>query len=345
MAKGFTMKLIKYKNNPILKPDTNNEWENLCVLNPAVWYEQSEDTFHMLYRAAGDTERHYIYLGYAKSQDGFNFSRQKEPALIPDYDGSDGGGIEDPRIIKIEDCYYVTYASRPYAPGRYWLDMPKPWMNPPKECPAFLKYNMTLTHLAYTYDFKNFKKLGRITDSRYDDRDVILFPEKINGRYAKLSRPMQWQGKGYPCKNPSIWISFSDNLMEWYEKPQLLYEGKQWWEDLKTGGSCPPIKTKYGWFFIYHGVSKKDKAYRTGAMLLDLNNPLKIIGRTKDFIMEPEYDYETKGFYNGCVFPTANVIKDNTLYVYYGAGDKVVCAATCDFDNILNCLIENKGDF
>jgi predicted GH43/DUF377 family glycosyl hydrolase len=199
---------------------------------------------------------------------------------------------------------------------------------------------MTLTHLAYTYDFKNFKKLGRITDSRYDDRDVILFPEKINGRYAKLSRPMQWQGKGYPCKNPSIWISFSDNLMEWYEKPQLLYEGKQWWEDLKTGGSCPPIKTKYGWFFIYHGVSKKDKAYRTGAMLLDLNNPLKIIGRTKDFIMEPQAYYERFGLViPDVIFPSAAVLHDGLLYIYYGCCDTCISVATVKIEEIINYLI------
>lgn len=332
------MKLIKYKGNPILAPDEKSDWENLCVLNPAVWYDEKQDVFHMLYRAAADTKEHHIYLGYAESGDGFNFVKRNTPALVPDYNGSDGGGIEDPRIVKLGEWYYITYASRPYAPGRYWLSEPKPWFNPPHEGPEFLKHNHTLTHLAITKDFREFKKLGRITDSRYDDRDMIIFPEKVNGKYVKLMRPMQWHGSGYPCKKPSIWITFSDDLMEWREEPRLLYEGKSRWEDLKTGASCPPIKTKYGWFLIYHGVSQKDKAYRTGAMLLDIDNPLKILAVTKDFIMEPEYEYETKGFYNGCVFPTANVIKDDILYVYYGAGDRVICAATCSFKDILNYL-------
>lgn len=334
------MKLEKFEGNPILTPDPNSDWENLCVLNPAVWYDESEKIFHMLYRAAADTDEHYIYIGYARSKDGLHFIKDKEPALAPDYCGSDGGGVEDPRIIKYGDWYYITYASRPYAPGRYWLNEPKPWFDPPKEGPPFLKWNSTLTHLAITRDFKSFKKLGRITDSRFDDRDVILFPEKVGGKYVKLSRPMEWHGKGYPCKRPSIWISFSDDLMEWPEKPQLLYEGKSWWENYKTGGSCPPVKTKYGWFFIYHGVAEKDKAYRTGAMLLDINNPLKIVAIAKDFIMEPELEFETQGFYNGCVFPTANVVKDGMLYVYYGAGDKVICVATCDFDKILKFLVD-----
>jgi len=335
------MKLNKYENNPILLPNESNDWENLCVLNPAVWYEKNDDTFYMLYRAAGNTIEHYIYLGLATSKDGFNFQRKFEkPVLSPSKDNCDGGGIEDPRVIKMGDWYYVTYASRPYAPGRYWLNECKPWFNPPKGGPKFLTDNGTLTHLAITQNFVDYKKLGRITDSRSDDRDVIIFPEKIDSKYVKLSRPMNWYGKGYPCKNPSIWISYSDDLMEW-EKPQLLMEGIEWWESLKIGGSCPPIKTKDGWFFMYHGVAEKDKAYRVGAVLLDLKNPSIIIKRTKDFIMEPELDYETKGYYNGCVFPTANVVKDNTLFVYYGAADKFVCAATVNFKEFIKYLVKD----
>ncbi len=331
------MRLKKHENNPILRAG-DNDWESLCVLNPAVYYEEKDKTFYMLYRAAGGDERHYIYLGLAKSKDGFNFTRcSDKPALAPDIDGADGGGIEDPRIIKMGDWYYITYAARPYAPGRYWLNEPKPWFNPPAEGPKFLRGNDTLTHLAITRDFVTYKKLGRITDSRVDDRDVILFPEKVNGRYVRLSRPMDWFGKGYPCKRPATWISYSDDLMEW-ESPALLFEGTAWWEDYKSGGGCPPIKTKYGWFILYHGVSAKDKAYRTGAILTDLKNPSRLIAKTADFLMEPAFDYETEGYYNGCVFPTANVVKDGTLYVYYGAADKYVCVATADFDELLNYL-------
>lgn len=337
------MKLTKHPDNPILKPNKDNDWENLCVLNPAVWYENKTNTFYMLYRAAGDDAEHYIYLGLATSNDGINFTRMSnQPAISPTRNNCDEGGIEDPRIIKMDDWYYITYASRPYAPGRYWTNEPKPWFNPPKSGPQYLNKNSTLTHLAITKDFITYKKLGRITDSRIDDRDVIIFPEKINGKFVKLSRPMERYGKGYPCKMPSIWISYSDDLLEW-DKPQFLMEGEAWWENKKIGGSCPPIKTKYGWFFIYHGVAKKDSAYRVGAVLLDLNNPMKIISRTKEHILEPEYDYETKGYYNGCVFPTANVVKEGTLYVYYGAADKYVCVATCNFDELLKFLINKNS--
>ena len=332
------MKLTKCAQNPILKPNPDIVWESLCVLNPACAYDDEAKEFVMLYRAAGNDSEHIIRLGLAKSKDGVNFKRMsKKPVLSPDVNGADAGCIEDPRIIKMGGWYYMTYASRTYAPGQYWLQGNKP-SNPQLQFgPEIVNANLSVTHLAISKDLKSWKKLGRITDSRVDDRDVIIFPEKVNGKFVKLSRPATWCGAGYPCKAPAILISYSDDLMEW-GKPKLLMQGEQWWESKKTGGSCPPIKTDKGWFFMYHGVATKDDAYRVGAVLLDLNNPSKVIARTKDFLMEPEFDYETKGYYNGCVFPTANVLNDGTLYVYYGAADKFVCQATADFKTLINYL-------
>lgn len=336
------IKLKKFEGNPILLANEKNDWESLCVLNPAVWYESENDTFYMLYRAAGKDEKHYIYLGLAESKDGFNFKRKFDhPVLSPDIDNCDGGCVEDPRITKMGDWYYLTYAARPYPPGRYWLNEPQPWIPNDIEGLDFLTENHTATHLAISKDLIHFKKLGRMTDYRLDDRDVIIFPEKVNGKYVRLSRPMQWCGEGYENQNPATWISFADNLMEW-EKPELLMQGEQWWEDAKMGGSCPPIKTEVGWLHLYHGVASKDKAYRVGAVLLDLEQPQKIIARTKDFIMEPEFPHETDGYYNGCVFPTANVVKGDTLYIYYGAADKVICVATIKLSELLTFLVE-KG--
>lgn len=337
------MKLTKAKENPILKPNPKNKWENYCVLNPAVIYDELLKKFVMLYRAAGDDKEHFIFLGLAYSDDGINFTRQSDlPVLSPDYNGEDGGGVEDPRSVKMGDWYYLTYASRPYAPGRYWLNEPKPWFNPPVGGPTFLSWNNTVTYLAITQDFKKYKKLGRITDTRDDDRDVYIFPEKVNGKFVRISRPMFACGEGYENESPAIWISHSTDLMEWRER-KLLMKGEYWWESKKIGGSCPPIKTEYGWFMIMHGVSKKDDSYRVGAILMDLNDPEKIIARTKEPIMEPEFDFETKGLYNGCVFPTGNVVKDDILYVYYGAADKFVCVATCKFSELLQAMIEDKA--
>ncbi len=334
------MKFKKYENNPILKANSNNQWEELCVLNPAVIYNDLDDTFYMLYRAAGNDKTHLIHLGLATSKDGFNFKRESNvPLLSGDPNGLDAGGCEDPRLIKMGDYFYLTYASRPFPPGQYWREDKQDFGFKPQYGPKVLVYNNTLTHLAISKDLKKWKKLGPITDPHYDDRDVVIFPEQINGKYYMLSRAMERCGKGYENENPAIWISSSDDLLSW-NNYTLLMKGQTNWENKKIGVGTAPIKTSEGWLILYHGVCKKDDAYRVGAILLDLNNPLQIIARTKDFLMEPEQEYETNGYYNGCVFPTAVVNKNGTLFIYYGAGDKVICLATINEKELLDYLKE-----
>ncbi len=334
------MKLIKYTQNPVLSPNPDNYWENLVVCNPGVWYE--DGIFYMLYRAAGDDVDHYIRVGLATSSDGVNFIRQSnEPVFGPSTDGPDMGGVEDPRIIKFGEEYYVTYAYRPHPPGRYWtfahdvIQLPETG----SESPAVLKRNIANSGLAVTKDFKTFKRLGRITTSNLDDRDVILFPEKINGKFAMLHRPKEWIGETYGCEYPSIWIRYSDDLMVWEEESTLLMTGKTGtWEE-KIGGSTPPLRTDDGWLLIYHGVENGGNGYyRVGVALLDLEDPTKVIARLEDWIMEPEHDYEIEGFYKGCVFPTGNMIVDDVLYVYYGAADKYIGLATCSSIELLATL-------
>lgn len=340
--KKFELK--KYAGNPILSPKKENDWESLVTCNPAAWYE--DGTFYLLYRAAGNDVEHVIHLGLATSKDGFNFKRvQDTPVLSPDPKGFDEGCVEDPRITKMGNLFYVTYATRSFPPGQYWLD-PKdrkegPWLKLPEEfTPNGLRWNLTHTALAISEDLVNYKKLGRITQYDFDNRDVILFPEKINGKYVRLERPMEMVGPKYGVDVPSMWINYSDNLMEWGE-PKLLATREFYWENKKLGGSTPPLRTKNGWLVIYHGVCDEG-TYRVGAMLLDLENPEKILARTKESFMEPEFPYETDGFYHGCVFPTGNVIVGDTLYVYYGGADRFCCVATCSLEELLAHLRKNK---
>lgn len=331
----------KYENNPIIKPKKGNPHEDLVVCNPAAWYENG--TFYLLYRSAGDTQEHYIYLNLATSKDGFNFERYAgNPVLSPTMDNFDEGCCEDPRIVKYGDLFYITYAYRPFAPGRYWE--PGHYLKPkfPLDdfAPNGLRWNTTNTGLAISKDLIHFKKLGRITNYNLDNRDVILFPRKINGKFVRFERPVEFTGPEYGCDVPSIWINFSDNLMEW-PTPKLFATPIEPWESKKMGGSTPPIETKEGWLVLYHGVSKEDDGYRVGAMLLDLEDPTKILYRTKDYIMEPEFEYETAGYYNGCVFPTGNVLVGDTLYVYYGGADRFVNVCTCSLTELLKTL---KGE-
>jgi predicted GH43/DUF377 family glycosyl hydrolase len=310
------------------------------VCNPGAWYENG--TFYLLYRAAGDDEEHIIRFGLAVSKDGVHFNRvSDQPVFSPSIDGPDSGGVEDARIVKFGKEFYVTYAYRPFPPGRYWTfahDVVRlPGVG--QDAPAVYRENIANSGLAMTTDFKSWRRLGRLTRSNLDDRDVILFPEKINGKFAMLHRPKQWVGSEYGCSQPSIWITFSDDLMVWEGKSHLLMQGRPGtWEE-KIGGSTPPLKTSEGWLLIYHGVENGGKGYyRVGVALLDLNDPTKILARAENFIMEPEHDYEINGMYKGCVFPTGNVIVDGTLYVYYGAADKYVGVATCKVNDLLDFL-------
>lgn len=335
------MKLHKYQGNPILSPLDDSPWENLVTCNPGVIYDGG--TFYMLYRAAGDDEDHVIRFGLATSTDGFHFTRaSKEPVFGPSADGPDSGCVEDPRIVKLGDTFYITYAYRPYAPGRYWT-FPHDVVRLP-QCDSFAPkawaQSLGNTGLAMTKDFRSFRRLGRLTSPVLDDRDVILFPEKVGGKYVMLHRPKDWVGEKYGVKEPSIWIKFSDDLLAWEDKPStLLLTGRpNSWEE-KIGGSTPPILTSEGWLMLYHGVADGGLAqYSVGALLLKADDPTVVLARTPEPILEPELPYETHGFYNGCVFPTGNVVVDGTLYVYYGAADKHVGVATCKLDELLKYL-------
>lgn len=338
------MKLKKYSGNPVLMPHGENSWENLVVCNPGAWYE--DGVFYLLYRAAGDDEGHVIRFGLATSTNGFDFKREMDiPCFGPSLEGPDSGCTEDARIVKFDDYYYVTYAFRPYPPGQYWRFNHDEVFTPQvgENAPKFLKNNVANSALAITKDFKKWIRLGRITQSGLDDRDVILFPEKINGKFAMLHRPKEWVGKNFGPEYPAVWIRFSDDILDWTEPSKVLIEGRpDSWEE-KVGGSTPPIKTEKGWFLLYHGVEKGGMGYyRVGAVMLDLNDPTKVIARSKNFIMEPEFEYELEGFYKGCVFPTGNVLKDGILYVYYGAADKYIGVATADFNDLTDKLLKGE---
>ena len=335
------MKLHKYQGNPILSPLDDSPWENLVTCNPGVIYDGG--TFYMLYRAAGDDEDHVIRFGLATSTDGFHFTRvSREPVFGPSEDGPDSGCVEDPRIVKLGDTFYITYAYRPYAPGRYWT-FPHDVVRLPA-CDGFAPKawakSLGNTGLAMTKDFRSFRRLGRLTSPVLDDRDVILFPEKVGGKFVMLHRPKDWVGASYGVSEPSIWIKFSDDLLAWEDKPStLLLTGRpNSWEE-KIGGSTPPILTDEGWLMLYHGVADGGLAqYSVGALLLKADDPTVVLSRTPEPILEPELPYESQGFYYGCVFPTGNVVVDGTLYVYYGAADKHVGVATCKLDELLKYL-------
>lgn len=329
------MKLKKFEGNPILKPRHGSDWESYAVCNPGVIFDKGK--FTMLYRASAETEVYWIYLGLAESKDGFNFKRVSDHPIYTPTQFFEAGDMEDPRIVKMQDgFYYVTYAARavPYtlfAQG-----------NGPKyhsqNSPRALRENLTRTGLLRTKDFKKYECLGPISRDDVDDRDCVIFPEKIGGKYWMLHRPAEWLGAKYGTDKPGMWITSSDRLTQWKDKSRLLAapDPAAPWQTLKIGASCPPIKTKHGWLLMYHGVqgAKPERYYRQGVLMLDLKDPRKIISRPRDFVLEPTAPFEKAGVEENVVFAVGNVVAGDTYFCYYGGADMVICAATCSFKEL-----------
>ncbi len=333
------MKLTRHPGNPILAPNPANAWESAVTANPGAWYDEEAGLVRMLYRASAADVEHKVYLGYAESRDGLAFTRRgDEPAVVPS-DGFDGGCVEDPRIVKFGDWYFIVYASRPMPAGQYWLHGHTQYRPPEAtaDWPVCLRENLSSSGLLLTRDFRRFIRAGRMTDPTLDDRDAILFPEKVGGRFVLLHRPMEWVGPAYGTDAPAIWISFSDDVMRW-PGGRLLAKAELDWER-KIGGSTPPLRTDAGWLVLYHAV-RPDTLYRIGAMLLDLADPTRVTHRAPAPLMEPETHEEMEGYYKGCIFPCGNVVIDGTLFVYYGAGDRYVGAATCGLEALLAHLTQ-----
>jgi predicted GH43/DUF377 family glycosyl hydrolase len=336
------MKLLRYSGNPILSPHPAHPWEDLAVFNPAAWYDERNKQVLLLYRAAESHPEYKCYFGLATSGDGYHFERAGDcPVLSPSTEGFDGATIQDPRMIKIGDWFYVTYACRHYPFGQFWIpEVKQRYAVPdcPPEFPRYLRRNATLTGLALTRDFKTWIRAGWLTDPLLDDRDVVLFPEKIAGKYAMIHRPLEWVGERYGTEHACAWISMADDLMG-FRQSRLLIKNRYAWETDKLGVNTPPIKTPHGWLTIYHAVGS-DKFYRWGALLLDLIDPAKVLHRTPEWLYQPEADYEIEGYYRGACFPCGAVVIDGTLFVYYGGADKFCALATCSFEELIGHLLE-----
>lgn len=338
------MKLQRYPGNPILSPHPDHPWEDLAVFNPAAWYDEEKKEVLLLYRAAEAGPEYKCYFGLAKSKDGYHFERvSDQPVLGPSVEGFDGATIQDPRIVKMGEWYYVTYAARHYPFGQFWIPaVRKQYVTPdcPAEFPHYLRTNATLTGLAMTKDFKTWIRAGWMTDPLLDDRDVIMFPEKIGGKFWAMHRPLEWVGPQYGSDEACAWICAADDLLGFpAAKSKLLIKNKYPWEVYKLGVNAPPIKTPHGWLTIYHAVGR-DKFYRLGALLLDLDDPSRVLHRTPDWLMQPEEDYEIEGFYRGVCFPCGTVVIDGTLFVYYGGGDKFCAVATCSLQELVEHLLK-----
>ena len=324
------MKLIRHVANPILEP-RGDDWESVAVFNPSAIYKDGR--IHLFYRAVGEYHSYTSRLGHAIFDRKLNLvERNSEPWMTPDWRMWEKSA-EDPRVTEIDGDLYLTYVTTPSPspPGavRRRLGIPKPESAYPR------------TALAKVNDFREIKRLGIITPFGADERDVVLFPEKIGGYYAILHRPANWVGPKYETSGPAIWFAFMESLDQKMVHHKLVMEAEADWEGNKIGAGPPPIKTDNGWLLIYHGVDK-NSVYRAGAALLDLQEPWKVLARTPNPILEPEEDFERNGDVPDVVFPEGVVRIDNSLIIFYGAADKVCCAALVDVDKFTSDLLKKR---
>ncbi len=243
------------------------------------------------------------HLRLARSRDGIHFTVPAGPS-VPWLGWYDQYGMEDPRITKIEDRYYINYS-------------------------AISMYGIN-TVLFSTTDFVTYDNHGIIFCP--DNKDVSLFPERIGGKYYAFHRP---SGGGM---GPSMWLASSPDLFHWGDHQLLITPRRGHWDDERVGCGSPPIRTERGWLEIYHAASRQKK-YCLGALLLDLNNPAKILARSETPLMSPEASYENEGYLPGVVFLCGHVeTGDGRIILYYGAADDKVCAAETTVEEILATL-------
>lgn len=297
----------RYDKNPVLSP-TSRWWETKAVFNCGV--ADKDGTIHMLYRAVGDDN--ISRLGYAWSRDGFNFERAHLPAYeSPPGDEFERLGSEDPRITLIDDTYYILYVGTSVYPAAE--ERPPTFkVGPPWRCRV---------SLLSTKDFKTYERHGVVLPE-FDDKDAVLFPEKINGKYVMYHRIL-----------PDIWISYSDDLIHWYGHKSVMAPKLGSWDSERIGAGAPPIKTENGWLNIYHGVDD-NRVYRLGIFYSDLDDPSKIISRSSVPILTPEESFECLGPVCNVVF-TCGVLERNGQYlIYYGGADSAIGVATFDVDKV-----------
>lgn len=293
------IKLKRLSDKPILEPVTEHEWERKAVFNCSAIYDNG--LFHLIYRAT-DIGPHVKYgkyisrLGYAVSKDGINFMRLDKPVLSNDVE-QELRGCEDPRIVKIDDTYYMMYTGF----GDRTDD----------------DYRICL---ATSKNLINWERKGVVLDE--PNKDAALFPEKINGNYVMFHR-----------RYPDIWLAYSNDLKNWFNHKSIIKPIKGTWESSRVGVAGPPIRTKYGWFLIYHAADD-DNVYRLGAALLDINDPSIVLARQKEPILEPELEWEKNGFISNVVFSCGNAVRGDDIFVYYGGADTVIGVAYINMNDI-----------
>lgn len=301
------MRLQRFSHLPVFLPELSSPWSCYNVFNPAVIHH--EGIFKMWFRAQG---LDWISrIGYAVSADGIHWNALQDPVMDVS-SALDSRGLEDPRVVVIDGVYYMAYT----AYGSEAIAGAQPTHSGGGILPMIARSDNGIT----------WETLGPIVKGE-DNKDHILFPRKINGRFAAFHR--RW---------PNVCLAYSDDLIHWPQeamKPIYGPRPENSWDSKSVGSNGVPIETPHGWLQINHGYNQ-DHIYRFGVALLDMDDPSKVIRRPKDFIFEPQELWELRGDVPNVVFSCANPVVGDTVYVYYAGGDHAIGLATCPLTELID---------
>lgn len=310
------LKLKRSSKNPILRP-TSNEWESKWVYNCGVF--EFDGSIHLLYRAQG--EDGVSRFGLAKLSDPESVSeRSSQPIFAPDFDTEyEVEGVEDPRVTKVGSTYYIVYVAASHYPP----------IVPLAAYPRSPDWRVRVS-MATTKDFKSFTRFGVII-GHIDSKDAALFPEKVAGNFLLAHRVV-----------PHIRLAIAPDGRNFKERGPLFGPREGMWDGWRIGIGAQPIKSPHGWLLFYHGVNK-NKVYRLGLALLDLNDPTLVLARSDEPILEPGDPYEKEGFISNVVFTCGAIETDSEYLVYYGAADAVIGLARIDKETVFSWSKEHLG--
>lgn len=344
------------KHNPVLSPNKQHDWESLKVFNPGAIYHEGK--YHLFYRASGSGADWHSALGYAVSTDGEHFQRFDQPLLDRDPKNPlELRGLEDPRITKIDDTFYMAYAA-------YDGKVPRLFIATSLDLKTWERHGPVLRNFDYStmggvhVKWNKGKAIETKIDSSKRERSKAggIFPEKINGKYYMLFNELR------------IWMATSDDGIHWDAIPEVFLgprKGTNLFDNVFVEMGPAPIKTEKGWLVLYHGVNDAIQ-YHLGILLLDLDDPTKILYRADQPIFGPREKYELSGivdiipgvvklieqgkeqelkerlqeaesggFMPQVTFVTAAVVIDGIVRLYYGASDVFICTATAALKDIL----------
>ena len=307
---GFNGPVWRFSKNPIVNRHPNSKISR--SFNSAVVYFNNE--FIGVFRGDGLDDIPHLYVGH--SQDGLNFKIEEEQIHFVNEKGQplkDTDYQYDPRVIPLEDKFYIVWCDNLCGP--------------------------TLA-IAETKDFKKFVKL----DAPFlpYNRNGVLFPRKINNLYYMLSRPSDSAHTAFG----DIFLSESPDLKYWGNHKVVAQSGYEWWCMLKIGAGPVPIETDEGWLLFFHGVNNtcNGYVYSLGAMILDRDDPSKVLYRCRNFLLTPEMNYETNGFVPNVLFPTCALADKETgrIAIYYGASDSYIGLAFTTVDRVIEYIKNNS---